>query len=103
MNNNERGPVDDLAQFIRRIDGNHSMGAGALAEAIINAGYFKVDHIEYAADHKYAGLEFVDEDGELYTDRATFERDFEDFRNATLMQRTVGPWVPIEPTTEATK
>lgn len=27
--------VDDLAQFIRRVDGNHTMGAGALAEAIV--------------------------------------------------------------------
>lgn len=26
--------VDDLAQFIRKIDGNHTMGAGALAEQI---------------------------------------------------------------------
>lgn len=30
------GPdVDDLAQFIRQIDGNHTMGAGALAERIV--------------------------------------------------------------------
>ena len=27
--------VDELAQIIRRVDGNHSLGAGALAEAII--------------------------------------------------------------------
>ena len=26
--------VDDLAQEIRRVDGNHSLGAGALAEAL---------------------------------------------------------------------
>lgn len=31
--------VEELAQFIRRIDGNHSLGAGALAERIIEAGY----------------------------------------------------------------
>lgn len=27
--------VDDLAQEIRRVDGNHSLGAGALAEALM--------------------------------------------------------------------
>ncbi len=30
----QAAPVDALAQFIRMVDGNHSMGAGALAEAI---------------------------------------------------------------------
>ena len=29
--------VDDLAQIIRRVDGNHSLGAGELAEAILTA------------------------------------------------------------------
>ena len=28
--------VDDLAQIIRQVDGNHDLGAGALAEAIID-------------------------------------------------------------------
>lgn len=28
--------VDRLAQIIRKVDGNHSLGAGALAEAILN-------------------------------------------------------------------
>lgn len=28
-------PVDDLAQEIRRVDGNHDLGAGALAEALL--------------------------------------------------------------------
>ncbi len=28
-------PVDDLAQEIRRVDGNHDLGAGALAEALV--------------------------------------------------------------------
>lgn len=27
--------VDDLAQIIRQVDGNHDLGAGALAEAIL--------------------------------------------------------------------
>ena len=27
-------PVDELAQEIRRVDGNHDLGAGALAEAL---------------------------------------------------------------------
>ncbi len=29
--------VNDLAQIIRRVDGDHSLGAGALAEAILAA------------------------------------------------------------------
>ncbi|KAF0844367.1 hypothetical protein FNL37_1811 [Methylovorus glucosotrophus] len=29
--------VDYIAQVIRMVDGNHSMGAGALAEAIVDA------------------------------------------------------------------
>lgn len=28
--------IDDLAQIIRQVDGNHDMGAGALAEAILD-------------------------------------------------------------------
>jgi len=28
-------PVDELAQEIRRVDGNHDLGAGALAEALL--------------------------------------------------------------------
>lgn len=31
-------PVDTLAQIIRRVDGNHDMGAGRLAQALIDAG-----------------------------------------------------------------
>jgi hypothetical protein len=33
----EKVAVDDLAQIIRRVDGNHSLGAGQLAEAILAA------------------------------------------------------------------
>jgi hypothetical protein len=33
----EKVAVDDLAQIIRRVDGNHSLGAGELAEAILAA------------------------------------------------------------------
>jgi hypothetical protein len=28
--------VDELAQIIRKVDGNHTLGAGALAEAILD-------------------------------------------------------------------
>jgi hypothetical protein len=33
----EKVTVDELAQIIRRVDGNHSLGAGELAEAILAA------------------------------------------------------------------
>lgn len=35
--------IDRLAGDIRRIDGNHSMGAAALAEALVAAGWGKSD------------------------------------------------------------
>lgn len=45
--------VDDLAQEIRRVDGNHSLGAGALAEALMpffNAyGDAKAEHARSSA------------------------------------------------------
>lgn len=34
--------VDDLAQAIRTVDGAHSLGAGALAEALIASGVVRV-------------------------------------------------------------
>lgn len=34
MNTKESLDVDNLAEEIRRVDGNHSMGASALAEAL---------------------------------------------------------------------
>ena len=33
--------VDKLAQDIRQVDGNHSLGAGALAEKLIERGWCK--------------------------------------------------------------
>lgn len=36
----ERLFVDKLAETIRRADGNHTMGAGALADALIDSGIF---------------------------------------------------------------
>lgn len=38
MANAERLFVDKLAEVIRRADGNHDMGAGALADAIADSG-----------------------------------------------------------------
>lgn len=34
MTDDDKKLIDDLAQEIRRVDGNHSLGAGALAEAL---------------------------------------------------------------------
>lgn len=70
-----------------------------IADAVLAAGYSKADHTEYAADHKFAGLEFADEDDALFTERDYFEGYFDEYGNATLMQREVGPWVPLEPVT----
>mgnify|MGYP000891971597 CR=1 FL=1 len=38
MANNERLFVDKLAEVIRNVDGDHTMGAGALADAIVDSG-----------------------------------------------------------------
>lgn len=52
--------VDDLAQEIRRVDGNHSLGAGALAEALMPFfsayGDAKEEHARRVAMEDVAGL-----------------------------------------------
>lgn len=35
--------VDGLAQLIRQVDGDHNMGAGALAEAIVESHWFSAE------------------------------------------------------------
>lgn len=106
MSNNEQR--DELAAiYVDTLNRGHGMidrpkqGVRA-ADAIIAAGYAKVDHVEYAASHKHAGLEVADEDGDLFTERGYFEDYFDEYGNATLMQRAVGPWMPLEPEAEAT-
>ncbi len=37
------GTVDDLAQTIRVVDGSHSLGAGALAEAILASDWLAAE------------------------------------------------------------
>lgn len=37
--------IDQLAAIIRKVDGGNSLGAGALAEAIINAHKLEQDHV----------------------------------------------------------
>lgn len=39
----ERGEVVRLAQDIRMVDGAHSLGAGRLAELLVDLGYRKVE------------------------------------------------------------
>lgn len=36
---NEKERIDELAQNIRIIDGNHDMGAGEIAERLVELGY----------------------------------------------------------------
>ena len=50
--------IDSLAQVIRTVDGDHSLGAGALAEAILESGWrpsgqvtVSEDQINAIADH----------------------------------------------------
>lgn len=42
--------VDELAELIRKVDGNHSMGAGALAEALLPFLYAAPSPTEQASD-----------------------------------------------------
>jgi len=50
MANDERLFVDKLAEVIRRADGNHDMGAGALADAIADSGLLY--ELEQAAEDR---------------------------------------------------
>lgn len=70
--------------------------ADQIAEALAAAGFVKEDHVEYAADHKHSGTDVVDEDGDLWADRYEFEEYYEEYGSVTLLQRSVGPWVPLE-------
>ena len=38
-------PTEKLAQDIRIIDGNHDMGAGVLAEKLVELGYLPVEEV----------------------------------------------------------
>ena len=51
--------TEELSDIIRRVDGNHALGAGALAEAIIGAVPEPVVRpgtvIQFTEDHHWAG------------------------------------------------
>ena len=69
----------------------------AMAEHALAAGYRKVDHTEFALDHKLSDLQFTDDDGELWTD----EEDVKDYADeygdtAALVQRHVTEWEPVK-------
>lgn len=71
--------------------------ADAIAEALSAAGFIKGDHVEYSADHKHTHMDVVDDDGDIMDDRDTFVECYEEYDGVTLLQRSVGPWVPLEP------
>lgn len=48
--------------------------------------------VEYAARHLRAGLETMDDDGEIFTSEEWFRTCFEDHANATLVSRRVTNW-----------
>ena len=75
----------------------HERLAAHQAEALTAAGFLKMDHTEYALDHKLSDLQFTDDDGELWTD----EDDVKDYADeygdtAPLKQRHVTAWEPIK-------
>jgi hypothetical protein len=66
-----------------------------MADAALADGYVKSDHTEYALDHKRSDLQFVDDEGELWTDK----EDVKDYASeygdtAPLVKRSVTEWVP---------
>lgn len=97
----ERDELADLIQDVGEyIPGSHAddyISPTKAADAILAAGYRKVDHIEYAADHALADMEATDEDGALWTDRDDFEDFYEDYARDTtkLLQRHVTAWEPL--------
>ena len=72
--------VDDLAQFIRCVDGSHTMGAGALAEAIVSyqlEAMFADDVIERVADvlERMDGMDLEDQARAVLTAALGIEGD----------------------------
>lgn len=91
--------LNEMRSIITNILGASPAAAGQadqIAEALASADFVKSDHIEYAADHKRSGMDVVDEDGDLWESRPDFEEYYEEYGSVTLLQRSVGPWVPLE-------
>lgn len=82
--------VDELAQEIRRVDGSHSLGAGALAEALIPFITSSIEDLATAAHNvvrTYADME--DGDGNPCPDIAALRSylDLSDPRRAHMMRK----------------
>lgn len=65
-----RNPVDDLAQDIRRVDGSHSLGAGALAQALHDLGWRKQPEPEWWTEYRSAVV-YLATDGTVDSIRET--------------------------------
>lgn len=72
--------VDRLAQIIRTADGNHDMGAGALADAIVDSGI--IWEVEQSAQ-RIAALRIRDAVDE-------WEASGDDEK---LVNETIDPWI----------
>lgn len=91
--------LNEMRSTITKTLGTSPAAAGQadqITEALAAAGFVQADHIEYAADHKHSGMDVVDEDGDLWESRPDFEEYYEEYGSVTLLQRSVGPWVPLE-------
>lgn len=75
--------VDDLAQFIRRIDGNHTMGAGALAEAIVayQVEALLADDVVERAAH---GIHAMHDRGDWDDEGAVVQDEYREMARAAL-------------------
>ena len=101
-------PVDELAQDIRRLDGNNDLGAGKLAQALIDLGWSK-GKAEYpfpSGDVLVLGPELIAEPdgsvlswkGQNYVPQAEVKKltlkDFKDGEKVEVFSSKVGDFIP---------
>ena len=89
------GEHDELAALIENAyDLNDGMVTfELLAHAILAAGYRRIDHTEYALDHKSSDLQFTDDEGDLWTDEDYVKHYASEYGDtAPLMKRHVTEW-----------
>lgn len=101
---NER--INELADFIRLVDGDHTMGTGEMAERIVDEGFFDANlHQEVVWDTTPDSLpmpELHSADGQFFLD-AQHTKPFEPTDEAmrargwVKRQRWVSDWEDVQP------
>lgn len=84
---------DELASIIDDRWHGYGYNPQGAADAILAAGYRRIDHTEYALDHKSSDLQFTDDEGDLWTDEDYVKHYASEYGDtAPLMKRHVTEW-----------